>query len=201
MLALIFRPFRGKVIYHDHSTREIKDLKGAKRIVLQQFLRRTDECIFVGEHILSDYVGYRLPRDVRIEPAFLPPPLDEEPLIWKTYSEETLQFINSHSPLVVANAFRIAFYQGTDIYGLDMCVNLIQELITIYPKIGLLFALAEVGEEEYFRVINQKIEKLGIHDNIYFMKESFGLSSARQIYLYVLLLLTAMGSVLQRQNI
>jgi glycosyltransferase involved in cell wall biosynthesis len=61
------------------------------------------------------------------------------------------------------------FYQGVDLYGLDLCVDLVSELKKIYPQIGLLFALAEIGETTYFEETIHRIRKKTIADNFFFM--------------------------------
>jgi glycosyltransferase involved in cell wall biosynthesis len=171
MLVLILRPFPGQVVFHDHSGRAIEDVYGIRRIILKLFLRRADKCILVGEHLRQYYQekSYKLPQKTFIQNAFLPPPLEDEPEIWNTYDETTRQFIENHSPLIVANAFQIIFYQNVDLYGIDMCVELTAQLKKNHPKIGFLFALAEIGDEEYLKKLNQRIDALGIRNNFHFL--------------------------------
>lgn len=171
MFMLTLRPFPGYVVFHDHSGRAIEDIHGIKRIILKLFLRRVDECILVGEHLNLYYQqnGYNLPKKTRIQNAFLPPPLEDEAEILSTYDETTQQFIENHKPLIIANAFQIAFYQNVDLYGIDLCVELTAQLKKNHPKIGFLFALAEIGDQEYFRKLNHRIEALGIRNNFHFL--------------------------------
>ena len=95
--------------------------------------------------------------------------MEDEPQIWETYDRETVQFVESRKPLIIANAWKIVSDQGVDLYGLDMCVDLTAELKRTHPQVGLLFALADVGDEEYYREINRRIDELGIRDNFHFM--------------------------------
>ncbi len=171
MLALVLRPFPGYVVFHDHSGRAIEDVYGIKRVILKLFLRRADECILVGEHLSRYYQekSYKLPKKTRVQNAFLPPPLEDEPEIWSTYDETTRRFIENHNPLVIANAFQITFFQNVDLYGIDMCVELTAQLKKKHAKIGFLFALAEIGDQGYFRKLNQRIDDLDIRDNFHFL--------------------------------
>jgi glycosyltransferase involved in cell wall biosynthesis len=50
-----------------------------------------------------------------------------------------------------------------------MCVQLLSGLREEYPDIGLLFALAEIGDNRYYDKIRMKINELGIQENIHFM--------------------------------
>jgi len=100
-----------------------------------------------------------------IIPAFIPPSLDGEDDI----SPDVDIFLNNHYPIIGANAYRIVFFKGVDLYGLDMCVELCARLKEEYPNIGLLFALPEIGDYRYFDFINNLIAIKGINDNVYFI--------------------------------
>jgi glycosyl transferase family 4/glycosyl transferase family 1 len=80
-------------------------------------------------------------------------------------------FINSHEPIVSANASKIEFYENEDLYGLDMCVDLCKNLQGDYPSIGFIFCLPSIGKEEYFEELNKKIYHLGISNNFLFVTE------------------------------
>ena len=171
MLALILRPFPGKIIFRDHSGRLIENLNSLQILILKIFLKKVDECIFVGEHITNYYFnkGLKPSRNLLIQNAFVPPPIEDEAEIWKSYDEEILHFIKDRKPLIIANAFQIAFHNGIDLYGLDMCASLISYLKEEYPDVGLLFGLADIGDETYFRKINHEIRKQCLDQNFLFM--------------------------------
>lgn len=171
LLALALRPFAGRYEFHDHSGRMVRSFRGIRRWVFQRYLNRLERCTLVGEHIRGDYqaAGFRLPPNVQVQNAFLPPPPEDEARIWASYTPETLAFIASHRPLIVANAFQITFYQGVDLYGIDMCIELAAALKAEYPQAGLLFALAEVGDPAYFARLKQLIQEKGCAENFHFM--------------------------------
>lgn len=171
MAALLLRPFGKRVIFHDHSWRFYDKLSRFKKSIFRCFLKKTDECMLDGPHLAANYEpnGLVLPQNTYARSPFLPPPLEDEPEIIKTYSKETIKFVENHQPLVVANGFQISFLQGIDLYGLDMCVELTGMFKKTYPNIGFLFALAEIGDAEYYKKMNLKINELGIQNNFHFM--------------------------------
>ena len=70
----------------------------------------------------------------------------------------------------MANAWKIKFYQNTDLYGIDLCIELTARLKKSYPEIGFLFALANKNANaNYFSKMNDRIGELGIKDNFHFM--------------------------------
>ena len=171
MLLLLVRPFPIRIIYHDHSGRILENFSWVKKMIFKLFFIRVNKCIFVGGHIKKYYDKHKigLPQKLIIKNAFLPPPIQEEEAIWKSYSNETIYFITTRKPLVIANAFQIMFFQGTDLYGLDLCVELVMRLKTKYPNVGLVFALAEINNRQYYADIIQRIKKYEIVDNIHFL--------------------------------
>jgi glycosyltransferase involved in cell wall biosynthesis len=171
MAALLLRLCPGKVVFQDHSYRLLENLRGWRATVLRKFLQKVDACILFGAH-LKDYYrkcGYRLPDNTSVGSAFLPPPLEEEPAILATYGKETLAFLAKHRPLVIANAFDLVFYQGIDLYGLDLCVELTARLKQVYPQVGVLFAIARITNEEYFTKVKKNIENMGLADHFHFV--------------------------------
>lgn len=147
------------------------------RLIVKFLIKKMLHCaesIYVVNTKIKDFIINEIKINsgkIKVQPPFLCPPLEEEEGIWKTYNKEMLTFIKKCKPLLVANANRITFYNGIDLYGLDMCVDLVFHLKKIYPKIGFLFALAEVNGKRYYERVNKRIDELGIRENFCFMTE------------------------------
>ena len=109
------------------------------------------------------------PSKVEVIPAFIPPVIKEES--YNNIPEYVWDFISSHKPIISANAANISFYEGVDLYGLDMCVELVYALKKNYPDIGLVFCLPVIGNLEYFKKLKQRMEHKGILNNILFITE------------------------------
>lgn len=109
-------------------------------------------------------------KNIFIKNAFLPPPLDDEDSIIVKYNEVLLNFLKIKKPIILANAFALSFYQDIDLYGLDMCIELMGRLKKDYPNIGFLFALAnEKKNITYLKKMKNKIKTLNIENNFHFM--------------------------------
>jgi len=173
VLAIIFLTrLAGKAQVIDHNWRQLERWGFLKVRLFSYMVNRYRELILVGSHLKAYYRGHgvNLPLNrVRVQNAFIHPPLEEEPEILETYSSDVHTFVESRSPLLVANGSGITFYQGVDIYGLDMCVELVAALKKTNENIGLLFALADITDKEYYEDINRRIDELGIRDNFHFM--------------------------------
>ena len=99
--------------------------------------------------------------------AFIPPVVRAEDA--RGLPPEVLSFLESHSPVISAGAFKINFYRGQDVYGLDMCVALCANLKQTYPRIGVIFCLPIIGDEDYFSRMNREIKEKNIGDNFMFI--------------------------------
>lgn len=143
------------------------------RQIIKICLRGARSIQVVGEHIRRELLKYmpELESKIFVQNAFLPPPLEDEPKILASYEPETFDFIKRRKPLIVANAFRLVEWSdGTDLYGLDMCVELMKRLKAVYPSAGLLFALADAEYRSgYLAMMKRRIEQYGLTENFHFM--------------------------------
>ena len=158
-----------------HGMGYLTDIKHAGKVNKYFMLKALDACKkirVVNEDIKEKLLNIKpqYKDKVFVENAFLPPPLEDEQKIWCTYPEDVKIFITKQRPLVVANAFRLIDYNGTDLYGLDMCIELINRLKKQFNNVGLLFALAdEQYRSDYFHEMKTLIVKYGLQSNIKFL--------------------------------
>ena len=111
------------------------------------------------------------PERVEIIPGFIPPAIRDEEIA--EIPREIWDFIDSHTPILSANAFKIVFYHSQDLYGIDLCIDLCANLKDSYPNIGFVFCLPDVGDYDYFHKMEQKIIEKGIENNFRFVTEPY----------------------------
>lgn len=171
MAVLLLRPFPGRVTYRIHGFGGLPSLRGARRAVLRAFLRRVDRVVLVNAALRAYYAahGYALPAQTEVMHAFLAPPLDEEDAILATYDADTRRFVETRRPLLIANAYRITFHDGVDLYGIDLCIALVDEIRKEHPDVGLLIALAEVGDPAYLAQLRDEITRRRLDGAIHVM--------------------------------
>ncbi|MBA7465670.1 hypothetical protein ES707_00840 [subsurface metagenome] len=123
--------------------------------------------IAVGPEIKENIVSLGVkPEYVAVIPAFIPPTVKDEDIA--KIPQDVWDFMDSHSPVISANAFRITFYNNQDLYGIDMCVDLCAYLKQYYPKVGFVFCLPEIGDYKYFHKMKQRIKEKGVKINFLF---------------------------------
>ena len=172
LMILFVTGMAGRTEVNDGNWRQLESWGTLKARLYGAFLRRCKRLVLAGAHLQAYYRehGVEPPAGkVFVESPFIPPPLEREGEILETYPREVREFVARRRPLVVANAFQIAFHRGVDLYGLDMCVELVAALKRTHPDVGLVFALAEVGDQQYFAEIGRRIEQAGVADNFQFL--------------------------------
>ncbi|MBN1472275.1 MAG: glycosyltransferase [Syntrophaceae bacterium] len=143
-----------------------------KVLFFKKYIPNLDLLILVSQDILDKYrnESVNLPQNIIVKSAYLPPTIEEEQAILSTYPESLKRFLSEKNPLLIANAWKIVFMDGIDLYGLDLCVDLVSRLKSDFPNIGLIFALANSKDEKkYLNIKRAQIKTLNIDKQIYFL--------------------------------
>lgn len=173
MAALLVRPFGKRITYMDHGTPLYqRKLSGMRKFLFGKILKHADQVAFVSEEGRQYYsrAGYELSPNVSIQSAFLPPSPEDEPGVLSTYPSATVDFVRTKKPLIVANASQLLFYNGIDLYGLDLCVELIDRLQARFPTAGILFAIGnEETNRDYLEKVRKQLRDRSLSENFEFL--------------------------------
>ena len=101
-------------------------------------------------------------------PAFIPPDLEkEEPL-----PEDVKLILERHKQqkIVVGNAFRLNIYNGQDLYGTDLLIEVAETIKKNGDNIVIIFIVTtlEVNKEMFFEY-QERIKKKGLENHIYLL--------------------------------
>lgn len=103
-------------------------------------------------------------RSIRVINAFLPPGPDE------TADPENLRqladFRRRHRQVVTANAWRLDFFAGEDLYGVDLCLALIERFAREGRSVGLVLALPLAEGSDYLRQLQEQADALQVSDRV-----------------------------------
>lgn len=171
MTALLIRPFSKEITYMDHNTLLYDhDLRGLRKAILSRFMRKA-HVQFVSKAGIEFYRsrGFEFSSS-EVRTAYLPPPVKDEERILASYDARTREFLETARPLIVANASQVVFIDGVDLYGLDMCANLLLKIRDTFPRAGLLFALAnDKPNQGYLAEIRDILASGGAGDHFHFL--------------------------------
>lgn len=167
--VLFFRK-RKKILTIHGDSRELFNNK--KDIIIIKALNSFDGiiCVKPGDK------KYLLSKAVNIPiyevPAFIFPSEADKNEALPVYIEN---FINSKKFIICSNASRIQFYNNQDLYGIDMCINLMKRLNKSGKSIGMIFCIPEINNFEYFNKLQNIIKMAHIEDDFLFVNEQIEL--------------------------
>jgi glycosyltransferase involved in cell wall biosynthesis len=150
-------------VRNDRFKEKYESLSWPKRWLVRLFFRRVcwvhainrhTDLLFIDEAKIVSFPGYIPPAAVEIDPQGLP--------------QEILDFLNRYPVKLAANASRLWQHNGVDLYGLDICVKLMERLAHERQDVGLVFVVVEVdsGSRAYWAEIEQRIEERGLEGRI-----------------------------------
>jgi len=164
-----------KTISTLHSERLVKSWKDypvIKREIIRIALQSTTSLIVVNAHIREFCISLGVsPDKVFLIPAFIPPELKEKEI--QEIPRKIRNFIDTHDPLISANAFKIKFFKNEDVYGIDLCIELCSRLKPKHDTVGFVFFLPQTGDTHYFSDLQQRIVDLHLQDNFLFVTEPY----------------------------
>lgn len=165
-----------------HSLRiDFNNISKINMILIKYILKNSYKIIAVNEVIkntLSD-IDISVSDKTFVIPAFLPYKENnaKQKKIQYLQNIQLDDFLERHDIVLCANAYKIMFYNGEDLYGIDLCIKLMKELKSnlLNKKVGLIFMLPQVGEDEYFENMKKLIKKYEIEENFVFVNQSVDL--------------------------
>lgn len=124
------------------SFHTIYNLPSKKAVFINRlFLPFTDKVICVTKEIKE-----LLKRNKAIIlPAFVPPIIENEPELPKIVKAVIEK--NKEKKLIVSNAFRLDLYQGTDLYGMDLMLDVARRIKAENLNCKIIFIVADSNDE------------------------------------------------------
>ena len=180
LLAMLFKGKKIVITVHNQMDQvEWNRLSRFQKFTARRIINsRRVQWIAVSCTVSENLQKRGVPVDrISIIPAFLPPePLDNPSHF---LPENCTAFISAHTPLLSTYGCRFWLdADGIDLYGFDFCIELVRELKSEYPKIGLVLCIPEVGLPYYYEELQSKIAKYGIENNIFFITEPLSAAHA-----------------------
>jgi len=157
-----------KVIMTLHAYPAIKPRYS--RYIDEFFYKKADKVISVNAVIL-ERVTLPASKSV-IMHAFIPPIMDEENPLPDTVSLWLRKMKEEGRLVICANAWRLDKFNNEDMYGLDMCIEVVKKLKDRGLQLAFIFNVATVEKsKDIFDNYQQRIAELGLRDCFYLVSE------------------------------
>lgn len=165
------RLMRYDVILMEHDCRYMYKQSQEWKNKLNSLLPHVKKQIFMGNVTELSYRDNSMQsaQAVSTESAFLPPDRTDEHAILSSYPQDLFDFINQHTPVLLANAFQLSLLEGKDLYGIDQCLSALHTLKDEYTTIGFVFALATIGNKAYYDELIDSMQRYGIQHHCYML--------------------------------
>jgi glycosyltransferase involved in cell wall biosynthesis len=104
--------------------------------------------IFVNKEGFQSFNRRNNHSNYYMMPAFLPPDLRKEDKL----PEELISWIDNKRKencyILVSNAWKLVVSKGVDLYGLDMCIDVVKRSLSTGNRIAMLFVLVSDGDNK-----------------------------------------------------
>ena len=171
LLTFFKRMLNFQLTLIEHDCRHMYKQSAQYKRMLNACMQSVDELICIGNITEQSYrdVGILFPKKYLCESAFLPPDRSRAAAIEATYPADLEWFLANQSQTILANAFQLSLLDGKDLYGFDLCLQALPKVHKVYPDVGLLLVLVQVGDKNYFDTLQQFVIKNNLQDRVYFL--------------------------------
>ncbi len=143
------------------SPEEMIDKNSLKLFYILASARISSHIITVNKDLQKILISHGISKNkISIIPAFIPS--RDSDFIERPVSRSMIDFCTKHKPLILTYAYGPLFYSNEDLYGLDLFIQLAQELSMDLPQAGFVVVIPEITNESYFRKLKANIREKGL---------------------------------------
>ncbi len=178
LLAGLLARKRRRVLFTVHNQRINQILHGGRfpkqwlyRQVAGRAFRKVPRLIAVSELARDELVRFGFARPaVSVINAYLRPEEDEQ--AHPANVEAFGAFRQRFGVIATANAWALRFHEGADLYGIDMCLELLRRLCTRRPEFGIVLAVPIGKGTPYFAELHQRANEFGVAERVLWLTEA-----------------------------
>lgn len=171
-LLLLLKKFFGfSITLIEHDCRYMYHQSPRVIARLNKALAAVDMLVCIGNLTELSYRqnGIVMPVQYRCESAFLPPDLSRAAAIEATYPTAMNEFLSRYRTIIVANAFQLSLINGKDLYGFDLLLHALPQILSVHPDVGLVLVLGQIGNKHHFQTLQQYIQQQKLTAHVYFL--------------------------------
>jgi len=111
-------------------------------------------------------------RKIFIKHAFLPPVLEKEENLSANLYKRICNAKSERRTIIASNGWKLEFFDGNDMYGLDLCIRAVHFLKAREIPVFFVFNVSTIdGVEQYYKSCQKEIERLGITESFHLINE------------------------------
>jgi glycosyltransferase involved in cell wall biosynthesis len=86
----------------------------------------------------------------------------------KQIPNEIRNFNIKHKYVIFANAFRIKFFNGIDLYGIDLAIEMLNQINKQRQDIGIIFHIPDIVDYDYLSLMKKRIKEYNLNESFIF---------------------------------
>src|SRR3972149_8763076 len=171
ILRILKYVLRFEIIIIDHDCRHLYKRGWLFKRLYTWVLKHVDKLVPIGTKNLQSYEdnGFNT-TGYEVEGSFLPPVVSMASAIEHLYPSSLFIFLKEYTPVILINASFLMRIDGKDIYGLDVSFDMIAQLKKNYPDVGLIMAIANIDNQNYFDLLIRKMRGLGVSEQVFILR-------------------------------
>lgn len=163
-----------KIMLIEHDCRFVYALSCAQKKQYQYVLDHTDMQVCIGSRTIESFVKNNMYcKQQVVESAFLPPDVSNREQLLTIYPSTVFDFMQKHTPVILANAFQLRLMQGKDLYGFDQLVEAFACYKKNVPSAGLVLMLAQKGDVHMYATLQQQIMQYTLESAVYILEGNY----------------------------
>jgi glycosyltransferase involved in cell wall biosynthesis len=167
---------KGKKIVHTiHSLRnDSEQLSAVHKIMVYMTGLLSDHFVAVSPEIKDKLMELKIPgRKISVVPAFIPPDTSGTNAAFAKESIPAFiwDFFAKYPRVIAANGGVGNLYNGSELYGLDLCVDSFIELAHDFPDLGYVYCITHVVDDSVVHAAKQKLASQGLSGRFLFVQE------------------------------
>ncbi len=136
-----------------------------------RMLREIPQLIGVSDEVKQALENERVPpRAISVINAYMPA-LGAEEAHAKNLALFS-EFRKRIGLIATANAWAPRFFDGMDLYGLDLCIEMLDGLRDRWPELGLVLVVPEGRGNAYVQQLQTRVSELGLSERVLWLLES-----------------------------
>jgi glycosyltransferase involved in cell wall biosynthesis len=177
LLAGLMARKRSRVVFTVHNERINDTLRGGRfprqwlyRKVAGRCFANVKRLLAVSERAKDELVRFGFEDSaITVVNAYLRPGDDEQ--AHPDNLRQFREFRRRFGVVATANAWALRFFGGEDLYGIDMCLEMLHRLAGELPDLGVALALPLGRGTEYLTTLERKAGQLGVSDRVLWLME------------------------------
>lgn len=161
-----------KVVHTIHSLRNDSEQLGmAQRMMVYLTGLLSDHFIAVSEEVKDKLLELKIPeKKISVIPAFIPPMTDTKADL-ERIPAYILDMFDRYRQVIVANGGVGNLYNGDELHGLDLCIDMFSKLARENKQLGFIYCMTHIVDQDLLDRYKERLIAHGLEERFLLVYE------------------------------